>query len=165
MLLLLQGGGSAAAQSLGSASVDWMAYFKMSVVFLREWFAYGGYTPLRFFTIIDYHQYFIVSAFIFCLGFYGVVARRNAISMLLAMELMLNAVNINLSAFNAYWGPHLTRAAFTSEEQVLTNLGQCFSVFAIIVAAAEAAVGLAIIIAFYRARKSIMLSDARLLRW
>jgi NADH:ubiquinone oxidoreductase subunit K len=70
-----------------------------------------------------------------------------------------------MSAFNLYWGPKITRAAFTSEEQVLTNLGQVFSVFAIIVAAAEAAVGLAIIIAFYRARKSIMLSDARLLRW
>ena len=150
---------------LSAPSINWIAYFKMTVLYMREWFAYGGVAPFKFFTIIDYHQYFIISAFIFCLGFYGVVARRNAISMLLAMELMLNAVNINMSAFNAYWGPHLTRAAFTSEQQVWTNLGQCFSVFAIIVAAAEAAVGLAIIIAFYRARKSIMLSDARLLRW
>lgn len=159
LMLLLQGG------VLQDPSVDWGAYYQMTVQMMREWFAYGGNTPLLFFTIIGYHQYFIISAFIFCLGLYGVVARRNAISMLLAMELMLNAVNINLSAFNMYWGPHITRAAFTSEEQVLTNLGQCFSVFAIIVAAAEAAVGLAIIIAFYRARKSIMLSDARLLKW
>ena len=165
MLLLLQEAYSGAVTAKHAASVNWGAYFEMTSAYMHQWFAYGGEPPLRFFTIIDYHQYFIVSAFIFCLGFYGVTARRNAISMLLAMELMLNAVNINMSAFNYYWGPHLTRAAFTSEEQVLTNLGQCFSVFAIIVAAAEAAVGLAIIIAFYRARKSIMLSDARLLRW
>lgn len=136
----------------------------LSIV-LREWFAYGGDAPMRFFTQIDYHQYYIISCFIFCLGFYGVVARRNAISMLLALELMLNAVNINMSAFNQYWGIKLTRAAFTSEESVWTNLGQCFSVFAIIIAAAEAAVGLAIIIAFYRLRKSIMVDEANQLKW
>jgi NADH:ubiquinone oxidoreductase subunit K len=131
----------------------------------QTWFAYGGDWPMRFFTNIDYHQYFVISCFIFCLGFYGVVARRNAISMLLALELMLNAVNINMSAFNEYWGPVISRAAFTSEESVYTNLGQCFSAFAIIVAAAEAAIGLGIIIAFYRMRRSIMLDDANLLKW
>ena len=135
------------------------------VVLMRYWFAYGGDQPMAFFTRVDYHQYFTVSCFIFCLGFYGVVARRNAISMLLALELMLNAVNINMSAFNQYWGPVVTRAAFTSEETVYTNLGQCFSVFVIIVAAAEAAVGLAIIIAFYRMRRSIMLDEADLMKW
>jgi NADH-quinone oxidoreductase subunit K len=77
---------------------------------------------------------------------------------------MLNAVNINMSAFNLYWGPNKTLSAFTSEKSVWTQTGQVFSVFAIIVAAAEAAVGLAIIIAFYRARKSIMLDDANLLK-
>jgi NADH:ubiquinone oxidoreductase subunit K len=161
VLLLLQGN----AVDPAMQRVDWDAYFKMVELMLREWFAYGGDRPLAFFTLIDYHQYFIISALIFCIGFYGVAARRNAISMLLAMELMLNAVNINMSAFNQYWGPNLTRAAFTQNEEVLTNLGQVYSVFAIIVAAAEAAVGLAIIIAFYRLRKSIMLNDARLLRW
>ena len=85
--------------------------------------------------------------------------------MLLALELMLNAVNINMAAFNWYWGPVVTRAAFTSLEEVHTNLGQCFSAFTIIIAAAEAAVGLAIIIAFYRVRKSIMLDDAELMKW
>jgi len=131
----------------------------------RTWFAHSGEIPMRFFTLIDYHQYFVISCFIFCLGFYGVIARRNAISMLLALELMLNAVNINMSAFNLHWGHVVTRAAFTSEETVYTNLGQCFSVFVIIVAAAEAAVGLAIIIAFYRMRKSIMLDKAGLMKW
>lgn len=132
---------------------------------MRHWFAYGGDAPMRFFASIDYHQYFIISCLIFCVGFYGVVARRNAISMLLALELMLNAVNINLSAFNWHAGPVLTRAAFTSQQEVVTNLGQCFTAFTIIIAAAEAAVGLAIIIAFYRLRKSIMLDDADLLKW
>lgn len=147
-------------------SIHWFESLRIAVeATLRQWFAYSGDTPMLFFTNIDYHQYFIVSCFIFCLGLYGVVARRNAISMLLALELMLNAVNINMSAFNKYWGPVVTRAAFTSVEEVYTNLGQVFSVFTIIVAAAEAAVGLAIIIAFYRLRKSIMVDDASSMKW
>lgn len=153
-------------QSTSSAATpaDWAAFGEVLRYSFTHWFAYGGDVPMRFFTSIDYHQYFIISCFIFCLGFYGVVARRNAISMLLAMELMLNAVNINMSAFNFYWGPRETLAAFTSEKSVWTQTGQVFSVFTIIVAAAEAAVGLAIIIAFYRARKSIMLDEANLLK-
>ncbi len=147
-------------------SVTWAdAFWRAAEVLTRDWFAYGGEHPMHFFTAIDYHQYFIVSCFIFCLGLYGVVARRNAISMLLALELMLNAVNINMAAFNQYWGPVVTRASFTSIEEVSTDLGQVFSVFTIIVAAAEAAVGLAIIIAFYRVRKSITLDDANLMKW
>lgn len=147
-------------------TLHWFENLRLAVEFmLRHWFAYGGDTPMLFFTNIDYHQYFIVSCFIFCLGLYGVVARRNAISMLLALELMLNAVNINMSAFNQYWGPVATKSAFTSLDNVYTNLGQVFSVFTIIVAAAEAAVGLAIIIAFYRMRKSIIVDDANLLKW
>ena len=150
----------------GADSMHWLEAFGTAwEVITRTWFAYGGERPMMFFTMIDYHQYFIVSSFVFCLGLYGVVARRNAISMLLALELMLNAVNINMSAFNQHWGPTITRASFTSNEDVLTNMGQVFSVFTIIVAAAEAAVGLAIIIAFYRVRKSIMLDDANIMKW
>jgi NADH:ubiquinone oxidoreductase subunit K len=161
-LLMVQAEGAAetVAQLSGFEAVG-----RAATLMMQHWFAYGGELPMRFFTSIDYHQYFIISCFIFCLGFYGVVARRNAISMLLALELMLNAVNINMSAFNLYWGPKITRAAFTSEEAVVSNLGQVFSVFTIIVAAAEAAVGIAIIIAFYRMRKSIMLDQADLLKW
>jgi NADH:ubiquinone oxidoreductase subunit K len=162
LLLLLQSGADNAA---APAMTGLEAIGRALVLTTSHWFAYGGEAPMRFFTFIDYHQYFIVSCFIFCLGFYGVIARRNAISMLLAMELMLNAVNINMSAFNEYWGPVLTRAAFTSEKSVYTDLGQCFSAFAIIIAAAEAAIGLGIIIAFYRMRKSIMLDDANLMKW
>lgn len=160
-VLMMQAGAAEGAAQLS----PFAALTKAWGILFQHWFAYGGEVPMRFFTSVDYHQYFIISCFIFCLGFYGVAARRNAISMLLALELMLNAVNINMSAFNQYWGLVQTRAAFTSEESVWTNLGQCFSVFTIIVAAAEAAVGLAIIIAFYRMRKSIMLDDANLMKW
>jgi NADH:ubiquinone oxidoreductase subunit K len=162
LALLLQAAGAQAAQPALSTLE---AVRQALSIIGAEWFAHSGDAPMRFFTHLDYHQYFIISCFIFCLGFYGVAARRNAISMLLAMELMLNAVNINMAAFNQYWGPVITRAAFTSEESVYTNLGQCFSAFAIIVAAAEAAVGLGIIIAFYRLRKSVMLDDANLMKW
>lgn len=161
-LMLLQTATPAAAPPAVSGV---QAVVQAVSILMQHWFSCGGDTPMRFFTFIDYHQYFIVSCFIFCIGFYGVVARRNAISMLLAMELMLNAVNINMSAFNEFWGPVMTRAAFTSEKSVYTDLGQCFSAFAIIIAAAEAAIGLGIIIAFYRMRKSIMLDDANLLKW
>jgi NADH:ubiquinone oxidoreductase subunit K len=163
MLAMMIQAGEAGAEMVQISGLE--AFSRAWGFMMQHWFAYGGDYPMRFFTSVDYHQYFIVSCFIFCLGFYGVAARRNAISMLLALELMLNAVNINMSAFNQYWGPVTTRAAFTSEEAVITNLGQCFSVFTIIVAAAEAAVGLAIIIAFYRMRKSIMLDDANLMKW
>lgn len=160
IIVQAEGAAEAVAQLSGMEAVG-----RALTLLMQHWFAYGGEVPMRFFTSIDYHQYFIISCFIFCLGFYGVAARRNAISMLLALELMLNAVNINMSAFNLYWGPKITRAAFTSEEAVVSNLGQVFSVFTIIVAAAEAAVGIAIIIAFYRMRKSIMLDQADLMKW
>ncbi len=130
----------------------------------RQWFASSGESPMHWFTNVDYHQYFIISSFIFCLGLYGVVARRNAIGMLLSLELMLNAVNINMSAFNAWYGPKITLASFTGEESVMTNMGQVFSIFTIIVAAAEAAIGLAIIIAYYRMKKTIMLDSANLMK-
>jgi NADH-quinone oxidoreductase subunit K len=166
LLLLQQQEPGAVGAPISSAATpaDWASFGEAFQLMMAHWFSLDGIVPMAFFTSIDYHQYFVVSCFIFCLGFYGVVARRNAISMLLAMELMLNAVNINLSAFNWYWGPQRTLSAFTSEKSVLTQTGQVFSVFTIIVAAAEAAVGLAIIIAFYRARKSIMLDDANLLK-
>lgn len=130
----------------------------------RQYFASSGEQPMAWFANVDYHQYFVISCFIFCLGLYGVIARRNAIGMLLALELMLNAVNINMSAFNAYYGPKVTLASFTGEESVMTNMGQVFSIFTIIVAAAEAAIGLAIIIAFYRMKKTIMLDSANLMK-
>ena len=79
--------------------------------------------------------YLILSAFLFCTGIYGVLARKNAVLVLMSIELMLNAVNINLVAFSAFRG----------------NIsGQIFALFVITIAAAEVGVGLAIVLLIYR---------------
>jgi len=103
------------------------------------------------FTVGPTH-YVILSSFLFCIGLFGVVAKRNAIAVLMSVELMLNAVNINLVAFNKF----VTPQAFT---------GQLFALFVIAIAAAEVAVGLAIIIAVYRNRLSANVDDYNLLKW
>jgi len=90
--------------------------------------------------------YLMLSATLFSIGLIGVVIRRNMITVLMSIELMLNAVNINLVAFS----------------QRLSSLeGQVFAIFVITVAAGEAAVGLAIIIQLYRLRSSINVDEAR----
>jgi NADH-quinone oxidoreductase subunit K len=86
--------------------------------------------------------YLLLAAALFCIGLFGVLARRNAVAVLMGVELMLNAVNINLIAFWRYTG--------------LNQLvGQAFAVFVITVAAAEAAVGVALFIAIYRQRSTV----------
>jgi NADH:ubiquinone oxidoreductase subunit K len=97
-------------------------------------------------------HYLALAAMLFCIGFYGVLTRRNAIAILMSLELMFNAVNINLVAFN-----HFTRP----EDLV----GQIFAVFVIVVAAAEATVGLAIVILIYRNWRSIDADRVNLLKW
>jgi NADH-quinone oxidoreductase subunit K len=96
--------------------------------------------------------YLIVAAALFCIGIYGVLARRNSVGILMGVELMLNAVNINLVAFWRYLAP--------SEPT-----GQVFALFVLVVAAAEAVVGLALIISVYRDRRSIDAEKIDLLRW
>ena len=96
--------------------------------------------------------YLVVAAALFCIGLYGVLSRRNAIGILMGIELMLNAVNINLVAFWRYITP-----------QAVT--GQVFAIFVLTVAAAEAAVGLALIIAIYRSRDTIVVEDIDLMKW
>ena len=85
------------------------------------------------------NQFLILAAILFCIGVYGVLARRNGVLVLMSVELMLNAVNINLVAFSAY----LHQAA-----------GQVFALFVITIAAAEVGVGLAIVLLIYRNLKS-----------
>jgi NADH:ubiquinone oxidoreductase subunit K len=97
-------------------------------------------------------MYLVVAAGLFSIGMYGVLARRNAIAILMGIELMLNAVNINLVAFWRYRTP---------EELG----GQVFAAFVFVVAAAEAAVGLALIISIYRRRRSVIAEDVDLLKW
>jgi len=93
----------------------------------------------------------MLAAALFCVGAYGVLARRNAVTILMSIELMLNAVNINLVAFWRYLEP----GAAT---------GQAFALFVYVVATAEAAVGLALIIAVWRTRDTVMLEDIDLLQ-
>ncbi len=95
--------------------------------------------------------YLIVAAMLFCIGIYGVLARRNAVGILMGVELMLNAVNINLVAFWRYLNP--------------TDVtGQAFALFVLVVAAAEAVVGLALIISVYRNRGEIDAENINLLQ-
>jgi len=92
--------------------------------------------------------YLVVAAALFCIGLYGVLSRRNAIGILMGVELMLNAVNVNLIAFWRY--VEAVRATMT---------GQVFAIIVITVAAAEAAVGLALIIAIYRNRRTVDVTE------
>jgi len=94
-------------------------------------------------------QYVLLSAFLFCTGVYGVLARRNAVLVLMSIELMLNAVNINLVAFSA----HLNDVA-----------GQVFALFVIAIAAAEVGVGLAIVLLIYRNRVAVNLDEIDLMK-
>lgn len=95
--------------------------------------------------------YLLVAAALFCLGLYGVLSRRNAIGILMGIELMLNSVNINLVAFWRYLNPgDLT--------------GQIFAIFVFTVAAAEVAVGLALVIAIYRSRDTVIIETIDLLK-
>ncbi|MEZ4870282.1 MAG: NADH-quinone oxidoreductase subunit NuoK [Caldilineaceae bacterium] len=102
--------------------------------------------------MVPLNWYLVLAAFIFCCGLYAALARRNAIAVLMGIELMLNAVNINLVAFWRY-----------SETPERLD-GLLFALFVIAIAAAEAAVGLALIISVYRSRKTVNLDELDLLR-
>ena len=98
--------------------------------------------------------YLVVAAVLFCIGLFGALSRRNAIAVLMGVELMLNSVNINLLAF---WR-HVEVARATLS-------GQAFAIIVITVAAAEAAVGLALIISIYRNRASVAADEINMLKW
>jgi NADH-quinone oxidoreductase subunit K len=101
--------------------------------------------------MIPLSWYLLVAAALFCIGVYGVLARRNAVAILMAVELVLNAVNINLVAFWRYTTPD-------------RPVGLAWAVFVLTVAAAEAAVGLALVISVYRNRDSIVAEELDLLK-
>ncbi len=102
--------------------------------------------------MIPLSWYLFLSAALFSVGVFGVLARRNAVAILLAIELMLNAVNINLVAFWRY----LTPAQMS---------GQVFAIIVLAVAAAEVAVGLALVISVYRRRQTVVADELDLLKW
>ncbi|HYF83650.1 MAG TPA: NADH-quinone oxidoreductase subunit NuoK [Clostridia bacterium] len=102
--------------------------------------------------MITLQHYLILAAILFCIGLYGAVSKKNAISVFMCIELMLNSVNINLVAFNRFLNPDVLA-------------GHTFAIFVIAVAACEVAVGLAIIILLYRHRTSTTIDDIDLLKW
>jgi len=102
--------------------------------------------------VISLEHYLVLSAILFAIGLYGALAKRNAIIILMSIEIMLNGVNIAMVAFSRYVVPVL-----------LT--GQVFAIFVMVVAAAEAAVALAIIITIYRNKESIDITNVNLMKW
>lgn len=102
--------------------------------------------------MITLEHYLVLSAVLFAIGLFGVLSKRNAIVILMSVEIMLNGVNVAMVAFSRYIVP-----------QLLT--GQVFAIFIMLVAAAEAAVALAIIITIYRSREGIDITNINLMKW
>jgi NADH-quinone oxidoreductase subunit K len=100
--------------------------------------------------VITPTHYVVLSAALFMIGVFGVLTRRNIIVIFLSIELILNAVNVNLVAFAEQWG---------------NSAGQVFAIFVIAVAVAEAAVGLGIIVAFYRNKETINIDEMNIMKW
>ena len=94
-------------------------------------------------------QFLLLSAVLFCIGVYGVLARRNGVMVLMSIELILNAVNINLVAFGAFTG---------------NVAGEVFALFVIAIAAAEVGVGLAIVLLIFRNKRSVDISEVDLMK-
>jgi len=106
--------------------------------------------------MIPIEYWLIFSSLLFAIGAYGVLTRRNAIVVLMSIELMLNAANVNLVAFSSY---------HTTLHNSSDASGQAFALFSIAIAAAEVAVGLAIILSVYRRYKTIDVDKINILRW
>lgn len=102
--------------------------------------------------MIPLSWYLIFAAALFAIGLYGVLARRNAVAILMSIELMLNAVNVNLVAFWRYQAPD-------------TVAGQVFAILVFAVAAAEVAVGLALVLSVYRRRNTVVADEIDLMKW
>lgn len=102
--------------------------------------------------MIPLSWYLILSAALFSIGLFGVLARKNAIAILMGVELMLNAVNVNLVAFWRYRTPAMIA-------------GQAFAIIVFAVAAAEVAVGLALVISIYRRRNTVVANDINMLKF
>lgn len=98
------------------------------------------------------YHYLILSAILLMIGMYGLLTRRNAVGVLMSIELMFNAANINFVAFSKFITPN-------------EFIGQIFSIFVITIAAAEAAVGLAIVLLIYRSYKGIEVDNINFMKW
>lgn len=100
--------------------------------------------------MVPVQWYLLLAAAVFCIGLFGILTRKNALLFLMSVELMLNAANINLVAFSAYWG---------------NVTGQTFSLFTMALAAAEVAVGIGIILVLYRNFNDVDVTLAKEMRW
>jgi len=109
--------------------------------------------------MIPLSWYLILSAILFCLGVFGFLLKRNIITIFMSIELMLNAVNLSFVAFANYWNTHLAPG-----QKIIPLSGHVFVFFVMVVAAAEAAVGLAIIIAVFRTRETLNVDQVNLLK-
>jgi NADH-quinone oxidoreductase subunit K len=99
---------------------------------------------------MELYQYLIISSILFTIGVIGVLVRRNAIIIFMCIELMLNSINLSLVSFSSFIG---------------NSTGQIFVFFVMTVAAAEAAVGLAIVISLYRNKETVNIDDINILKW
>lgn len=98
------------------------------------------------------NHFLLLGAVLFCIGLYGALAKSHAVAVLMGIELMLNSVNITLVGFARFMAPN-------------ELVGHVFAIFVITVAAAEAAVGLGIVLAVYRLRKTVNVENVHLLKW
>lgn len=104
--------------------------------------------------VVGLEHYLVLASLLFCIGLFGALSRRNAVAILMSIELMLNGVAIAILSFSRYLVP---------ERVVLT--GHVFVLFIMVVAAAEAAVGLAIILSVYRNRRTVDVDEINLMKW
>lgn len=105
---------------------------------------------------LSLNDFLVLGAILFCIGLYGALAKRNAIAVLMGIEIMLNAVNVTMLGFSF----------FNTVKPYSTYLtGQIFAIFIITVAAAEAAVALAMIIAIYRKRSTVDVGEINMMKW
>ena len=105
---------------------------------------------------LNLNHYLVLGAVLFCIGLYGALAKRNGVAVLMGIEIMLNAVNITMVAFS-FFNRALPYATYLT--------GQIFAIFIITVAAAEAAVALAMIIAIYRRRSTVDVGEIDIMKW
>jgi NAD(P)H-quinone oxidoreductase subunit 4L len=101
---------------------------------------------------LSLNDFLVLSAVLFAIGLFGVLTKRNAVVILMCIEIMLNAVNISMAAFSRYIAPG-------------TYTGQVFVIFILVVAAAEAAVGIAIMMNIFRSKKSVEADKIDLMKW
>ncbi len=104
--------------------------------------------------MIGLTHYLVLSGILFTIGLYGALAKRNAVGILMCLELMLNAVNLALVAFSRYLVPG-----------VVLLTGHVFAIFVMVVAAAEVAIGLAIVLTLYRRRETVDVEKTNLMKW